>query len=350
MSEILGKMTVPIIQGGMGIGLSMGSLAGAVAKEGGMGVVSTANIGFQEEDVWTNPQDAHERALRKEIQKAKEIAGGAGMVAINAMVVTTNYARAIKAACEEGIDAIISGAGVPLALPEYVKDFANVLIAPIVSSGKAAKTICSVWKKRYDRLPDFIVIEGSEAGGHLGFSHEEAENKTAKPLIEILADVKDVIVSFGVNIPIFVAGSVFNKEEIRKMIEAGAAGVQMATRFIATKECDATDELKEVIVNSKPEDVVITQSPVGMPGRALLTPLIEKVKSGERVPPKHCIRCISTCNPAETSYCINQALIDAFYGKYETGLFFCGANVGRVNEITDVPTLIEELVGEWRIA
>ncbi len=350
MNEILGKMTVPLIQGGMGIGLSMGSLAGAVAKAGGMGVVSTANIGFREEDVWTDPQEAHERALRKEIRRAKEIAGGAGMVAINAMVVTTNYARAIKAACEEGIDAIISGAGVPLALPDYVKDFKDVLIAPIVSSGKSARTICNVWKKRYERLPDFIVIEGSEAGGHLGFSREEAENGTAKPLIEILAEVREAVSAFATNIPIFVAGSVFDKEEIRRMLDAGAAGVQMATRFIATKECDATDELKQIICDSKPEDVVITQSPVGMPGRALCTPLIERVKAGDRVPPKKCIRCISTCNPAETPYCINQALIDAFYGKYDTGLFFCGANVGKVNEVTDVATLVEELVGEWRIA
>ncbi len=347
MTKGLGQLTVPLIQGGMGIGISMGSLAGAVAREGGMGVISTANIGFQEEDFWENPREANRRALIKEIRKAKEIAQGKGLLAINAMVVTTNYAQAIKTACEEGIDAIISGAGVPMSLPEHIKGF-DVLIAPMVSSGKAAKTICNVWSKRFQRLPDFIVIEGSKAGGHLGFSQDEAEKGTAKPLIDILKEVKDSVSGFISSMPIYVAGGIFEKADIKKMLDAGAAGIQMATRFIATKECDASQRFKDILINAKAEDAHILKSPVGMPGRGLSTPLVEKVKGGERVAPKRCIDCIVTCNPATTPYCINQALIDAFYGKYESGLFFCGSNVGRVNEMTDVAALVEELVGEWR--
>ncbi|MCI8609634.1 MAG: nitronate monooxygenase, partial [Firmicutes bacterium] len=316
----LDRMTAPVIQGGMGIGISMGSLAGAVAAEGGMGVISTANIGFREEDFWEHPRQACERVLRQEIRKAKKIAGGRGLLAINAMVVTTNYDQAVTAACEEGIDAVISGAGVPLSLPEITKGF-DVMIAPIVSSAKAARTICNVWKKRYDRQPDFLVIEGCEAGGHLGFTRAEAEEGTAKGLEEILAEVRNVT-----EVPIFVAGGIFDRADVERMLALGARGVQMATRFIATRECDATQGFKDMILQAKAEDVTILKSPVGMPGRGLKTPLIDRVEQREETSsearpepkPNGCIRCISTCRPDETPYCINQALIDGFYGRQET--------------------------------
>ena len=242
LSGKLSELSHPLIQGGMGIGISMGGLAGAVAAEGAMGVISTANIGFTEEDFWQNPDGAAERSLRREIRKAREISGGKGLLAINAMVVTNNYRRMVEAAAEEGIDAVISGAGLPLELPELLAG-SDVLAAPIVSGAKAARTITNLWSRRYGRTPDFIVAEGSMAGGHLGFGEEELMDGSCKPLEEIVADIRRLLPE----LPIFAGGSVFDRDDIDKMIKAGADGVQIATRFIATEECDASDGYKQTI-------------------------------------------------------------------------------------------------------
>lgn len=326
----------------MGVGISMGSLAGAVAREGGMGVISTANIGFREADFWSDPMEANKRALKAEIEKARELADGNGLIAINAMVATSNYADMVSWACVCGIDAVISGAGLPLELPELTKNF-DVLIAPIVSSGKAAKMMNKVWGQRHGRRPDFFVVEGSQAGGHLGFSQDELENNTAKPLVELVADV----VREAGDIPVFAAGSVFDGKDMAEVKGAGASGCQIGTAFIATKECDASQAYKDVILQAKAEDVMILKSPVGMPGRGLRTNLTDKVAKGENVKVQKCIRCIKTCNPIETPYCISRALIAGFYGNLEEGLFFCGGNVGRINEMTTVKALMEELSQEW---
>lgn len=321
------------------MGISLGGLAGAVAAEGAMGVISTANIGFREDDFWTNTEEADRRALVKEIKKAQKIAGGKGLIAINAMVATTNFADMVKTACEAGIDAIIAGAGLPLELPEFVKKY-KVMIAPIVSSGRAAKTLSKIWEKRHQRKPDFFVVEGSQAGGHLGFSQDAMDTNTAQPLDEILTDV----IEEAGDIPVFCGGSVFDQKDLKRCIDLGAKGVQIGTRFIATEECDASQGFKDVILSAKEEDAMILKSPVGMPGRGLRTPLTTKVSEGLRFSPETCIGCIHTCNPATTPYCINEALINAFYGRYDTGLFFCGSNVGKINEMTTVKKIIEELV------
>ncbi len=345
----LDNLKIPVIQGGMGVGISMGGLAGAVAKEGGMGVISTAGIGFREKDFWENSQAADRRALEKEIRKAREISGGRGLIAINAMVATTSFEEMVPFACELGIDAVISGAGLPLHLPELVKDY-QVMIAPVVSSGRAAKTLLRMWKQRHGRAADFIVVEGSLAGGHLGFSREEAEEGKAQPLMEIVEEVvqeANLAAEEGYKIPVFAAGGIFDGADIRKALQAGAFGVQIGTRFIVTEECDATQEFKNVILRASHEDVRILRSPVGMPGRGLATPLVEKA-SEERVPPRRCIQCIKTCDPGRTPYCISRALIQAYYGNYEEGLFFCGDNVGRVSEMTTVAALMEEFAREWR--
>lgn len=339
-------LSIPLIQGGMGVGISLGNLAGTVAYEGCMGTISTANPGYVEDDFWENCQEANSRALRREIIKAKEIAQGKGLVAINAMVATKDYKSAIETAISCGIDAIISGAGLPLELPLLVKN-SDVLIAPIVSSGRAASTICKVWKKRYDRKPDFIVLEGSQAGGHLGFAKEELTENTAKPLSELLVDVLEAIKPYG-EIPIFVAGGVFNSDEIKNYISMGAAGVQIATRFIATEECDAAEGFKQTILSATNGDATIIKSPVGLPGRALKTPLIDKILAGERVIPSRCADCLVPCNVKETPYCITKALIEAVKGNYEDGLFFCGAKVGDVNKMVTVKELIDELMADWR--
>ena len=259
------------------------------------------------------------------------------------MVATTGFGELVRKAVSCGIDAVISGAGLPLELPELTKG-SDVLIAPVVSSGRAAKMLKKIWEKRHGRRPDFFVVEGSQAGGHLGFEQEEVEQGNAKPLLTILKEV----VKEAEDIPVFAAGSVFDSKDIRKCLDAGARGVQIATRFIATEECDASEGFKDVILSAKEEDVTILKSPVGMPGRGLKTPLIQKVKDGLRFGPERCIRCIHTCEPKTTLYCINNALIQAFYGNNEEGLFFCGGNVGRVNSMTTVKALMEELTSEWR--
>lgn len=340
------RLALPLIQGGMGVGISLGNLAGSVAKEGGMGVISTANIGFREDDFWQNAKQANSRALAAEIEKAKAIAHGAGLVAINAMVATADYANAVKTAIAAGVDAIISGAGLPMELP-MLANGADVLLAPIVSSGRAASVICRSWQMHYQRLPDFVVLEGSEAGGHLGFSRKELDDGSAKPLSALLADVLNAVAAFG-KIPVFVAGGISDGAQICHYINEGAAGAQIATRFITTEECDASDGYKEVFLHAESSDICIVNSPVGMPGRALFTPLVKKLAQGETFPPTQCVNCLVPCNPAKTPYCITRALIEAAKGNFEEGLFFCGAHAGGAKKLVTVKTLIDEIMQPWR--
>ena len=345
------QLEVPIIQGGMGVGVSLGNLAGAVAHAGGMGVVSTVNAGYREADFNRNPLNANLRALKQEITKAKDMAQGNGLVAINIMVAVNHYEETVRAAVEAGVQAIISGAGLPMELPSFV-DNNEVALAPIVSSGKAAKTIMRYWEKKHNRLPDFIVIEGPMAGGHLGFKRDEIEGGTAKNTSEILQEVLIEIAEFEEKykskIPVFVGGGVFDGSDMASLIAQGASGVQIGTRFIATKECDASEEYKNVIISAKEEDVVIIKSPVGMPGRSIRTPLIKRLEEGISLPPNCCNDCLKACpHGNKTPYCISRALIEAVKGNYEEGLFFCGANVGRINTMTTVPQLIDEIMTEY---
>lgn len=356
MVRILDKrLEVPIIQGGMGIGVSLGNLAGNVALCGGMGVISTVNAGYREPDFDTNPYIANIRALKNEIKKAFGIAKGKGMVAINVMVAVNHYEETVKAAIESGIDAVISGAGLPFNLPEYTKG-SKTAAAPIVSSGKAAALICKKWDTKYGVAPDFIIIEGVKAGGHLGFKKEEILDNNVPSLKEILSEVLISIEpyeqKYGRKIPIFVAGGIYDGKDMAEYTKSGAAGVQMATRFIATKECDADTQYKKMMVEAKDEDITIIKSPVGMPGRALLTPLIKRLNAGENFLPDKCNLCLKACPHGKlTPYCISRALIEAVKGNRENGLFFCGANVGRIDKITTVRELIDELIlefNEWR--
>lgn len=345
-------MSIPIIQGGMGIGVSMGGLAGAVASYGGMGVISTADAGYQERDFYTDPDAANTRGLIKAIDKARKIISdkknSCGLLAINAMVATRNYERMVRQAVQNGIDAVISGAGLPLELPEYVKG-SDTAIAPVVSSGRAIKTICKLWDRRYSVSPDFVVIEGSRAGGHLGFSREELDKGTAKTLKDILPDVLSELrpyeEKYAKKIPVFVAGGIYDRFDIEEVMALGASGVQMATRFIVTEECDASVKYKEQYLKCDEQDIVLVNSPVGMPGRALRTPLVEKLGGGFKIPPKHCTACLVPCRPADTTYCITQALIEAVNGNVENGLFFCGSNAYRLDRIMPVKELLEELTG-----
>ena len=345
------ELALPLIQGGMGVGVSMGGLAGAVAAQGAMGTLSTADAGWNEPDFAAHPQQANLRALRREVQRAKRLAAGAGLVAVNAMVATRQYADSVRTALEAGADAIVSGAGLPLELPALAEGF-EALLAPIVSGPRAAQLICRTWAKRYGRVPDFVVLEGCQAGGHLGFEEADLLAGRCAPLSQlipqVLAALRPFEEKFGRAIPLFCAGGVATGAEMAGCTRLGAAGAQMATRFIATEECDASQGYKDVILAARPEDLRVIHSPVGMPGRAVNSPLVQRLAAGLRQPPAHCSGCIKSCRPAETPFCITHALIEAVKGNWEEGLFFSGSRVDLVDRMRTVPDLIDELMKEWR--
>ena len=345
------ELALPLIQGGMGVGVSMGGLAGAVAAQGAMGTLSTADAGWNEPDFAAHPQQANLRALRREVQRAKRLAAGAGLVAVNAMVATRQYADSVRTALEAGADAIVSGAGLPLELPALAEGF-EALLAPIVSGPRAAQLICRTWAKRYGRVPDFVVLEGCQAGGHLGFEEADLLAGRCAPLSQlipqVLAALRPFEEKFGRAIPLFCAGGVATGAEMARCTRLGASGAQMATRFIATEECDAGQGYKDVLIAARPEDLRIIHSPVGMPGRAVNSPLVQRLAAGMRQPPAHCSGCIKSCRPAETPFCITHALIEAVKGNWEEGLFFSGSRVDLVDRMRTVPDLIDELMKEWR--
>ena len=353
------QLSLPILQGGMGVGISLDRLAGAVAVCGGMGTISTAFCGFQEPDFEQNPKAANLRALERQVKHARELARGAGLVAINAMVATSQYAESVRTALRAGEDAVVCGAGLPKDLPAIAAEVpeSDAALAPVVSGGRAAGLICKLWDRHYHRIPDFVVLEGPQAGGHLGFSKEDALEAQAghpKPLSDLLHEVLEALApveeKYQRDIPVFVAGGVKDGREMHRYMEEGAAGAQFATRFIATEECDASDGYKQALMDAKQEDITIVQSPVGMPGRALHSPLIERVEEGTQPRPDRCVKCLVPCDFKTTPYCISKALIAARNGDWENGLFFCGANAGEVNSLSTVREQMDQIMNEWRTA
>ncbi len=339
------KIPYPIIQGGMGVGISRSRLAGAVSKNGGLGIISTAQIGYDEPDFDKNQKQANFRAIHKHIAEAKKTAGGRP-VGVNIMVATKDYPEYVKESVAAGADVIISGAGLPVRLPEYVEG-SKCYIAPIVSSEKAALLMLKNWAKKYNRTADFLVIEGPMAGGHLGFKKEQLAALTPeeydKEIIKIISVVREYEEKFGKKIPVIVAGGIFDHGDICHALSLGASGVQIASRFVATTECDADERYKQAYLDAKREDVEIVMSPVGMPGRALNNPFVRKIKE-HPLPVSHCFQCLENCNPAKVPYCITMALIHAVQGDVENGLIFVGENVGRIKQIVSVHDLMEELV------
>lgn len=342
----IGELTarVPVIQGGMGVGISLSSLAGAVAAEGGIGVISTAQIGYREPDFDADPIGANLRAIGSEIKKARVIAKG-GILGVNIMVATRKYEEYVKAAVSAGIDLIISGAGLPMDLPKLV-GAAKTKLAPIVSSVKSVQVIMRYWWKKYNRLPDLVVIEGPLAGGHLGFHKEQLDDIEGLHYDEevqaIIEKVNETAAEHEANIPVVMAGGVYTRDDMDHYLEMGASGVQMATRFVTTYECDAAEAYKQTYIDAKKEDIVIVQSPVGMPGRAILNPFMKRAKEGQ-IPHEKCHLCISTCKGAETPYCITDALINAVTGKVDDALLFCGANAYRATKLEHVREIMCEM-------
>lgn len=352
---IRGKtLPLPIIQGGMGIGVSLDRLAGSVAACGGMGTISAALPGLHEPDFLTDPKGVSLRALENQVRRAKETARGAGLVAVNVMVASAHYADSVRTALRAGADAIVCGAGLARDLPALAAEVpeSDAALAPIVSSGRAAGLLCKLWDRHSGRIPDFMILEGPLAGGHLGFTAEEAANP--KPLSPLLKDVLTALAPFkdkaGRDIPVFVAGGIRDGGEMARLMREGAAGAQFATRFITTEECDAAPDYKQALMNACEGDITIVKSPVGMPGRALRSPLIRRVEAGLQPRPDKCIRCIVPCKPNEAPYCICRALIHAVRGDWENGLFFCGARAGEKNTITTVKAEMDQIMQEWRDA
>lgn len=337
---------VPVVQGGMGVGVSRSKLAGAVAKAGGVGIISTAQIGYDEDGFEKDEKGCNLRAIKKHIELAKAQSDG-GLVGVNVMVALQEYKEHVKAAVEAGADVVICGAGLPMDLPELVQG-SDTKFAPIVSTEKAALLLLKRWDKKYQTTADFIVIEGPKAGGHLGFSVEQladVEQLDYDTEIQKIIDCKKPFEEkYGRSIPVVVGGGIFDYEDVCHVMELGADGVQVATRFVATEECDASERYKQAYIDAQESDVQIIKSPVGMPGRAVRNKFIEQVEKG-RQPITKCYRCIKSCKPAEIPYCITKALVNAVEGDIENGLIFCGSNVGRIKEMTTVAALMKELTG-----
>lgn len=341
---------LPIIQGGMGVGISLSGLASAVANEGGIGVIATIMIGINEPCITTDSAQAQIGALKREIRKAKDLTRG--ILGVNIMVAATDFGDTVRTAIQEGIDIIFSGAGLPLNLPGYLRDGDQTKLVPIVSSGRAASILCKKWLSRFSYLPDAFVVEGPMAGGHLGFKTEQLDDPDFA-LEHLMKDVIEAVEPFERSekktIPVIAAGGIYNGEDIYNALQIGSAGVQMGTRFVATHECDADKAFKEMFVKAKAEDLMIIKSPVGLPGRVIRNEFIERINNGEKRPLKCPYHCIKTCDPEKSPYCIALALECARRGKFKNGFAFAGQNAYRVNEIVSVKELINSLKSEYSL-
>jgi len=340
---------VPIIQGGMAVGISKHRLASAVANAGGIGVIATAGIGHLADDLNSNFIEANNRVFAEEIRKAKSLT--MGIIGVNIMAALSNYASLAKVAIKEKADIIFSGAGLPLSLPSLLPE-GNVTtkLVPIVSSAKALMLIARRWIGKFNYVPDGVVIEGPLAGGHLGFKKEDILNEEyslEKLVPDVVAQAKELEEKHGKPVPVIAAGGIFSGADIHKFIKMGASGVQMATRFVATHECDASDEIKNAYVNATKDDIVIIESPVGMPGRAIRNQFLDDVASGHKKPFKCPFHCIATCNMKSAPYCIANALCNATEGKLAEGFAFAGQNVWRVDKIVHVSELMQSLQDEY---
>ena len=339
----------------MGVGVSLGFLAGAVAKEGGIGVISAAQIGFREPDFDTNTKEANLRAIKKEYEKARTIAPE-GVIGFNLMVAMRHYEEYVRAAIDAGADIIISGAGLPMDLPRIAGE-SKVLLAPIISTEKSARVILKYWGKRYRRMPDLLVIEGPKAGGHLGFTkeqlleygEEQGTDRTCEAydqeVTRILGAVREYEELFDCKIPTALGGGIENRSQAAHAFSLGVDAIQAATRFVTTEECDADIRYKEAYIRADKEDIVIVKSPVGMPGRAIMNPFMKRVMAGEQIPHTPCHRCLHKCNPAEIPYCITDALIHAAKGETDDALLFCGAYAYKAKRLETVKEVIDSLIG-----
>jgi NAD(P)H-dependent flavin oxidoreductase YrpB (nitropropane dioxygenase family) len=343
------SIAVPVIQGGMGVGISLSGLAAAVANEGGVGVISSAGLGLLYKDFSENYLAASIYGLKEEIRKAREKTFG--VIGVNVMVAMTNFTDMIKTSISEKVDIIIAGAGLPLDLPSFLKKESTTKLIPIVSSARATRIICEKWKSNYDYLPDAVIVEGPKAGGHLGFKSEQIDDTDfalEKLVPEIVNELKSFEEKYNQSIPLFAAGGIYTGEDINNIMKLGASGVQMGTRFVTTFECDAPHAFKQAYLDADEKDIEIIKSPVGMPGRAILSNFITKVNEDKKQPKKCPFKCIKTCDIDKSPYCIIIALINALKGNFEHGFAFAGSNAFRANKITSVKEIFQSLLKEYK--
>ena len=342
------SISVPIVQGGMGVGISLSGLASAVANEGGVGVISSAGLGLLYRNLSKDYIRASIMGLKEELRKAREKTKG--VIGVNVMVAMSNFTDMVKTAIAEKADIIFSGAGLPLNLPSFLQKDSVTKLVPIVSSARAARVIAEKWHSLYNYLPDAFVVEGPKAGGHLGFKDEQINDEhfsLEHILPEVIDEVQDMGARYGKEIPVIVAGGIYTGEDIKRFMDMGASGVQMGTRFVTTEECDASDVFKQTYIEAKQEDIQIIKSPVGMPGRAIFSKFIQKVKEGQKQP-KTCIcKCIKTCDISKSPYCIIAALYNAFKGNMDNGYAFAGANAFRATKIVSVKETFRSLLDEF---
>jgi NAD(P)H-dependent flavin oxidoreductase YrpB (nitropropane dioxygenase family) len=342
----IGNLTVdpPIIQGGMGVRVSRSNLAAAVANEGCIGTIAGVGLGKFENMPRSKYASINSEALKKEIRKARRMSSG--IIAVNLLVALSDYESLVKTASDEGVDVIISGAGLPLELPKFVTN-KNIKLIPIISSVRALKIICSKWKRNFKILPDAVIVEGSKAGGHIGYEYQDVVDEKTSSLDELIVEVVQFAKSFDPQIPVIAAGGIFDGRDIDHFIKLGASGVQMGTRFVCTDECDVHENFKKAFLNAKKEDLVIIKSPVGLPGRVIRSTFVEDIKSGKNTPTSCNYHCLKTCNPKKAPYCIAKALTNAAEGNLEEGYVFAGANAYKCKEIVPVKKLIADLVQEY---
>lgn len=341
---------LPIVQGGMGVGISLSRLASAVAEEGGIGVIAANSIGMIYPEYLASHKDANSRALRKEIRKTKEKT--AGIFGVNIMVAVNDFHALLNVAIEEKVDIVFLGAGLPIkGIPVQALRSANIKVVPIISSARAARLIFSFWSKKYQDVPDAVVVEGPKAGGHLGFQEEQIDDPDfalEHILPEVIAVLKTYADEFGRAIPVIAAGGVFTGADIYNLFKLGASGVQMGTRFVGTHECDADIKFKESYIACKEGDLKIIKSPVGMPGRAILNNFLKDVASGEKKKIKCSWKCLRSCDTEKAAYCISLALDNARKGFLEKGFAFAGSNAYRIDKIISVKELLQELKMQYQ--
>ena len=342
------SISVPIVQGGMGVGISLSGLASAVANEGGVGVISSAGLGLLYRNLSKDYIQASIMGLKEELRKAREKTKG--VIGVNVMVAMSNFTDMVKTAIAEKADIIFSGAGLPLNLPSFLQKDSVTKLVPIVSSARAARVIAEKWHSLYNYLPDAFVVEGPKAGGHLGFKDEQINDEhfsLEHILPEVIDEVQDMGARYGKEIPVIVAGGIYTGEDIKRFMDMGASGVQMGTRFVTTEECDASDVFKQTYIEAKQEDIQIIKSPVGMPGRAIFSKFIQKVKEGQKQPKTCMCKCIKTCDISKSPYCIIAALYNAFKGNMDNGYAFAGANAFRATKIVSVKETFRSLLDEF---
>lgn len=345
------NIPVPVIQGGMGVGISMSGLAVAVANQGGVGVISAAGLGLVHRNPALDYLQANIEGLRIELRKAREKT--LGVIGVNIMVAMTNFADLVRTAIAEKADIIFSGAGLPLDLPSFLKPGSLTKLVPIISSGRAARIICEKWKTLHNYLPDAFVVEGPKAGGHLGFKKdnlEDAHYSLEELVRETVKEVRVYEEKYNKEIPVIAAGGIYTGQDIYNIMQKGARGVQLGTRFVTTYECDASMEFKQTYIDAEESDMEIIQSPVGMPGRAIKNSFIEKIKLGLKVPVKCPFHCIKTCNVSKSPYCIISALYNAYKGNMKNGYAFAGSNAYLATKISTVKEIFSELITEFNIA